>query len=121
MTNAVFSGVGGLLVLAFNHTFLTNYLGVSNAYVIPIIGIGLMLFATFVFYVAKQPIPDPASVWIIEILGGAWILGSLAITRFNLFGLLPKSYPLINFIALWVAILVIGQFYYLRKEHASTS
>ena len=116
LTNSIFSGISGILILMFNQSFLMNYLGLENASVLYLIGIGLILFSIFIYYVVKKRLEDDNIIFLISMLDTIWVLGSFSITFFDLFGIDPKSFPLINFVALWVGLLATGQFYFLRKR-----
>lgn len=117
LTNSIFSGISGLLIVIFNQSFLMNYLGIKNAMVLYLIGIGLVLFSVFIYYVIKKRLDDDKTIFVISVLDTIWVLGSFSITIFDLFNINPKSFPLINFVALWVGLLASGQFYFLRKRN----
>lgn len=114
--NSIFSGLSGILILIFNERFLMNYLGLPNSSILYFIGGGLILFSIFIYYVVKKRFGDYRIIFIISILDTFWVLGSFAITFFDLFNINPQSYPLINFVALCVGLLASGQFYYLKKR-----
>ena len=116
-TNAIFSGISGLLILIFNNGFLMEYLGLKNPKILMFIGVGLLIFSAFIFYVVKKQIDNSKLISIITSLDIMWVLGSFSITFFDLFGITQKSQPLINFVALWVGLLASGQLYYLRKQN----
>jgi len=104
--NFIFSGLSGILILVFNERFLMNYLGLKNSSILYFIGAGLILFSIFIYYVVKKRFGDFKIIFIISILDTFWVLGSFAITFFDLFNINPQSYPLINLVALWVGLLV---------------
>lgn len=115
LTNAYFSAGSGLVMFVFQNQ-LTVYLGLTNSLVLPVLGVSLLCFAVFVYYVAIQHIQNRALVRLISGLDGIWVLGSFAITLFDLSGIDPQSHALINFVALWIACLVVGQLHYLSPE-----
>ena len=115
-TNFIFSGISGILILAFNESFLMDYLGLTNSSILYFIGAGLIVFSIFIYYIIKQRFDDNKLIYIISILDSLWVLGSFALTFFDLFNVKSQSHPLINFVALWVGLLATGQFYYLKKR-----
>jgi len=115
-TNFIFSGISGILILGFNESFLMNYIGLVNSLILYIVGAGLILFSLFIYYVIKKRFDDNRIIYIVSTLDSFWVLGSFAITFFDLFNLNPQSYPLINMVALWVGMLATGQFYFLKKK-----
>lgn len=115
-TNFIFSGLSGILILGFNESFLMDYLGLANSSILYIMGVGLILFSLFIYYVIKKRFDDNRIIYIISTLDSFWVIGSFAITFFDLFNLNSQSYPLINIVALWVGMLATGQFYYLNKR-----
>jgi len=115
-TNFIFTGISGILILSFNESFLMDYLGLTNSTFLYFIGAGLIFFSAFIYYVIKHRFSDNKLIYIISILDSLWVLGSFAITFFDLFNIKSQSYPLINIVALWIGFLATGQFYYLNKR-----
>jgi len=115
-TNFIFTGIIGILILSFNESFLMDYLGLTNSTFLYFIGAGLIFFSAFIYYVIKYRFSDNKLIYIISILDSLWVLGSFAITFFDLFNIKSQSYPLINIVALWIGFLATGQFYYLNKR-----
>jgi len=115
-TNFIFTGIIGILILSFNESFLMDYLGLTNSTFLYFIGAGLIFFSAFIYYVIKHRFSDNKLIYIISILDSLWVLGSFAITFFDLFNIKSQSYPLINIVALWIGFLATGQFYYLNKR-----
>ena len=115
-TNFIFSGISGILILSFNESFLMDYLGLTNSSILYFIGAGLIFFSAFIYYVIKHRFSDNKLIYIISILDSLWVLGSFAITFFDLYNIKSQSHPLINIVALWIGFLATGQFYYLNKR-----
>jgi hypothetical protein len=115
-TNFIFSGISGILILSFNESFLMDYLGLTNSSILYFIGAGLIFFSALIYYVIKYRFSDNKLIYIISILDSLWVLGSFAITFFDLYNIKSQSYPLINIVALWIGFLATGQFYYLNKR-----
>jgi hypothetical protein len=73
LANAAFSTVTGLAVLVFARPLAVT-LGVDPAWLLPALGVGLLLFALDLVRTARRPTPRYA-LWI-SALDFAWVLGS---------------------------------------------
>lgn len=102
--NYLFSTASGLAMLLLT-TMLNRLFGISNTYVFPLIGVNLLFFAAFVFYVAKWQLNNKALVYTVSLLDGCWVLGSLLILLLDPFGLTVPGNTLIGAVAVWIGFL----------------
>ena len=82
--NSLFSGLTGLVMLIFVN-YLNTIFGITNEYVFPIIGINLLIFSGFVYFVSLKQLNNRVLVNLISGLDAVWVLGSMAIINFGLF------------------------------------
>ncbi len=77
LTNAAFSTISGF-TMALAAIPLTHHMGIQNSGEFRIVGINLLVFATFVFWLAhRTPIPRPLA-WAVVAGDIAWVLASFA-------------------------------------------
>jgi hypothetical protein len=107
--NSLFSASSGIVMLLFSSMF-TDIFQVSNVYVFPIIGINLLIFSIFVWYIASKKLSNKVWVWAITNLDIFWVLGSFAIVLFGWFSLSKIGTIITIGIALWIAYLAYNQF-----------
>lgn len=107
--NSLFSFISGM-VLLFASEPLDAFLGVVNPFVLPIIGLNLLIFAIYVWYVSHKHLHNKLLVDIINVLDALWVAGSLILIQFNPFGLTNKGNAVIGLIAIWIAFLGYMQF-----------
>lgn len=107
--NSIFSAISGLTMLLFADK-LNDLFGLQNAYIFPIIGGNLLLFAAFVLFVSKKKLSNKSFVSTITILDLLWVLGSTAIVFFDLFDISEIGHILISLVAIWIAFLTYKQF-----------
>ncbi len=115
--NAIFSGISGLDFIIFN-TQITNFLGWSTNSLIPVIGVGLILFAIFIVMVARAYKPNPALVKTIIASDVAWIVLSCVVIFLpitNLLGLTTGGKWAVAILADIVLIFAVLQFLGLRR------
>jgi len=107
--NSVFSAVCGIaMVILFVE--LNTFFHIVNQYVFPVIGLNLIIFSIFVGYVSRKQLTNKTLVNLISGLDALWVLGSLIIVLFGLFGLSRNGNILIIFVAVWIAFLGYNQF-----------
>ncbi len=107
--NSLFSATSGLCMLLFSDK-LNVFFNIPNAYIFPVLGINLLVFAAFVWYVAQKKRDDKTWVNLITGLDALWVIGSLGIIIFQLFGITTNGYVTIGIIALWIAFLGYKQY-----------
>lgn len=107
--NSAFSAFSGLTMLVLTST-LNNFFNITNQYVFPFIGVNLLVFSLIVWYVSRKQLNNKLMVNIISFLDGLWVLGSLIIILFGLFGLSKNGYLLVGLVAMWIAFLGYKQF-----------
>ncbi|MEM1136826.1 MAG: hypothetical protein AAGI07_13395 [Bacteroidota bacterium] len=112
--NAAFSTLSGLCFILM-HGALGKLIGLHQHEILMYIGIGLLLFATSVFYEAFAKAVRAKQVKFIVIQDCLWVVGSIVIVIFHLFGLTFTGYLLISIIALIVAAFAFFQVRYLRN------
>jgi hypothetical protein len=107
--NSIFSAMSGSTMLLFS-TQLNELFGIDNVYIFPILGVNLLVFAAFVWYVASKKLTNKILITTITILDLLWVLGSLIIVIFSLFDLTKTGNILISLVAIWIAFLAYKQF-----------
>ena len=85
---------------------LSTFFSIENQYVIPLIGLNLIIFSFFVWYVSLKQLSNKTFTNIISGLDFLWVLGSLIIVSFDLFELSPNGKLIIGLVAIWIAFLV---------------
>jgi hypothetical protein len=113
LINSAFSAISGLF-LAFASSTANWLMGVSNTIVLPIIGINLLVFSLFVYYVAMKQLKNKTLVNLITGLDFAWVVGSLIIVFSQLFGLCNPGYIITLLVSIWIGYLGWMQFKYNR-------
>jgi hypothetical protein len=112
--NSLFSAVSGLGMTLFSST-LNTFFNLSNLYILPILGINLLIFALIVGYIAQKKLHNKSLVNLISGLDGLWVVGSLGII-FQLFDLSQNGYIAIGLVAIWIGFLGYKQFQNNKKE-----
>lgn len=115
--NAIFSGISGLDFIIFSNR-ITEFLGWSTTWLIPAIGIGLILFAVYIVMVARKATPNASQVKSIIASDIAWIILSCVIIFLpttNLLGLTNGGKWAVAILADIVLVFAILQFLGLRR------
>ena len=112
-SNAIFSGLCGIDLLVFNR-FFSNLMGVSEPFVLTIIGIGLLIFSATLFLTAFAKEIKPKAVKIITAQDWAWVIGSIVILTGGFFDLTVIGNVLIAAVALVVASFALLQRHYMK-------
>lgn len=109
--NSFFSLITGILMAVFSDDLLAffNIPKDGNIYLFDIIGLNLMIFAIFVWYVSVKQIQSSILVKIISFLDVLWVLGSMSIVAFQLFNLSKSGYITISIVAFWIGFLAYNQ------------
>ena len=109
--NSIFSLASGILMAEFSNELLHffNIQIEGNRYLFDIIGINLIVFAIFVWYVSARQIQNSIFVKIISFLDILWIVGSIIIVALQLFNLSIIGYLTIALVALWISFLAYNQ------------
>lgn len=107
--NSVFSLLTGVLMVLYSIELL-KFFNISNhQYLCHLIGLNLIIFACFVWYVSAKQLERKVLVKIISFLDILWALGSLIIVAFQFFNLSLKGYFLIAIVAIWIGFLAFKQ------------
>jgi len=109
--NSLFSLLSGILMAEFSDKLLHlfNIQTESNRYLFDFIGLNLIIFALFVWYVSVKHLQSPLLVRIISFLDFLWVLGSIIIVAFQLFNLSISGYITIGVVAIWIGFLAHNQ------------
>ena len=107
--NSIFSAFSGILMSLFPEQ-LNAVFNVSNPYIFPIIGLNLIVFSIFVWFVSTKQLSNKILVNLISSLDVLWVLGSVVIVLFSLFNLSRSGYILIGVVAVWITFLAYKQF-----------
>jgi len=116
--NAVFSMFTGIILALFPQTVATLF-GIEIIAPFWLIGIGLMLFSTTVYVVSRQLPIHLIYVFVIILLDIGWVIGSLAIIVFGLFGISTVGHFAIAGIGLIVLSFAVHQSYALMHIHST--
>lgn len=111
LINSAFSGISGLAMVLFSD-FVNQIFKISNPYVIPVIGVNLLVFSLFVWYVSYRHLDKSFLIKMISFLDALWVAGSFIIIAMGLFDLSATGYILIAVVAVWVGFLGYVQFKY---------
>jgi hypothetical protein len=107
--NAIFSLLSGILMAHYSDELLKFFGIFNNKFVFDIIGLSLIVFTLFVWYVSTKQLQNVMLVKLISFLDILWVLGSLVIVVFQLFGLSSNGYILISVVAIWIGFLAYKQ------------
>lgn len=117
LSNAGFSIFNGLVLLFF-YKPIAELMFIEQANLLFYLGIGLLLFAGSICWIASRRVLNKRLVTSIIIQDWLWIIGSVLILLFQLFGLSFLGYEIILIVALIVAIFAILQNRYLQRIEA---
>lgn len=107
--NSIFSAISGLAMLLFTNS-LNDLFGFKHPYIFPIIGLNLLVFAGFVFFVSVKQLSNKGLVTTITILDLLWVAGSFVIVAFGLFDISRAGNIFTIIVAIWIAFLAYKQF-----------
>ncbi len=107
--NAIFSALSGLSLVIANSQ-LQLFFGIEIGYLLPVIGVNLLLFASFVWMVSYRYIHQLKLVQIIIILDLIWVLASVFIILLEPFEISSASYWVITIVAIIVGFLGFQQY-----------
>lgn len=103
LSNATFSILSGLSMLAFNSQ-LQSLFDFSINYIFPLIGVSLLLFGASVLYVASRQSNNTFLITLITTLDAVWVIGSIIIVAFNPFDLASGGLMAMAIVAIIIAI-----------------
>jgi len=109
--NMVFSLTSGLLMIILNK-MLKSIFGINEGWVFPIIGVGLISFSGYIFWVIKYHLKNKKWIYSICLMDLLWVLGSLFLIIIQPLSFTKMAYTLITIIALIVAFLGVQQYRY---------
>lgn len=107
--NSIFSAASGTAMLLLP-SMLNEFFNIANPYVFPMIGLNLLVFSFFVWFVSRKLLDRKNFIILISGLDALWALGSLVIIAFELFDLSNDGYIVIGVVAIWIAFLGYKQF-----------
>lgn len=108
IVNSIFSFLSGLSMLLFSNK-LNDLFEINDPHLFPIIGVNLLIFSAFVFFISIKHLSKKVLVTTISILDLLWVVGSLAILAFGLFEISMIGKILMSFVAIWIAFLAYKQ------------
>jgi hypothetical protein len=80
--NSLFSAFSGIAMLLFSDG-LNALFDITNAYVFPIIGLNLLIFSVFVWFVSVRYLSNKLLVNIISGMDAMWVKGILVVTSLS--------------------------------------
>jgi hypothetical protein len=107
--NSIFSLFTGTVMVYFSNELLAFFNVNNNEYLFEGIGLNLIVFAFFVWYVLTKKLQNVMLIKLISFLDVLWVLGSLIIVFFQLFELSLNGYILIAIVAIWIGFLAYKQ------------
>ena len=113
LINSLSSGATGLIMVIFSRPIAALF---EVSTVIPFIAIGIFLiaFSILVLLVSRNT-QNTGAVKFVIMLDVSWVIASLALATFQLFGLSLIGYWLILGVAVWVALMAFLQFIGMNK------
>lgn len=112
LANDLFSTAFGLLFL-FGAGWVADFAGVAWEPYFRVLGIGLLLFAGFVFYTSRTL--NRRLIWTVFALDVAWVVGSVLLLAFDLLPITVAAKWAFVFIADAVLVLVVLEYWGLRR------
>lgn len=106
LTNAVFSGTSGLILLLFQHS-IARLFGVENTTIFEVTGLLLLFFAGTILYEARKQ--RRLGVWWIITQDILWVIGSAILLILQPFAITATGNIVIAIIALIVLLLAVMQ------------
>lgn len=106
--NSLFSSICGLIMLIFNSKLISIF-DIQNLYVFPVIGLNLVVFSGFVWYVSRKQLTNIILVLTISILDLVWVAVSFVIVFLGLFDISLIGIIIIILVANWIAFLAFKQ------------
>lgn len=107
--NGGFSLLSGLIMLLMSKRLAVLF-GIGSNIIFLVIGIGLVGFSLFVFYVSQNVGKSKTFVQVITILDILWVVGSLALLVFRPFTITVIGNILIATIMMIIAFFAINQY-----------
>ena len=107
--NSAFSMLTGVLMVLFSDKLMKFFNSIDDQYLFDTIGLNLIAFALFVWYVSTKQLQNVILVKLISFLDIIWVIGSFIIVLFQLFNLSLNGYILITIVAIWVGFLAYKQ------------
>lgn len=108
LLNASFSGISGVSLVLFSSKFMSLF-GLNDALIFIVLGVGLLGFSGFVFWVTLKKESNKKLVQLITIMDLLWVIASLIIFWLKAFDLTNIGYTIITLVALWIAFLAFQQ------------
>jgi hypothetical protein len=105
--NALFSEIGGILILALHHTFC-EIMNISNESVFIFIGIGLLLFSAFIWLVLLKKKLSKFLIRLIIFQDWTWVLFSTLILLDTTIGISQQgkiNIAIVSFVVMLLALL----------------
>lgn len=116
LTNAAFSGIGGLAVLVAPGLIAEEVALAEATWVLRLLGAGLLVFATAVATVGRQARPPAAQVQVISAMDAVWVVASVVVLLAGIGGLTTAGAWIIGLTAEAVALFGVAQLYGLRRR-----
>lgn len=116
--NAIFSTASGIVLMTWNGR-LMEIMGVHLNWILPAIGVGLVIFGLAIVYHATRPAISAVQVKLIIFQDVAWVLGSTMIIGFQLFELTANGYTLMTLVGIAVADFALLQWIGLKRTMES--
>lgn len=107
--NSAFSLLTGLLMVLTSDILIKFFNIIDDQYLFDSIGVNLIVFALFVWYVSTKQLQNVLLVKLISFLDILWVIGSFIIVLFQLFNLSLNGYILITVVAIWIGFLAYKQ------------
>jgi hypothetical protein len=116
LINAIATGAFGLLLLFFGDT-VGKLVGMDNSMAIRIVGFGLIIFITFVYWASRQKVISANMLLVFAIIDLIWVIDSLILISY--FSMTIIGLVGVLLVALLVAVFSFFEFYYYRVNRLS--
>lgn len=107
--NSIFSFTSGTLMIILNQ-YLQNIFGTNLNFLFPLIGLNLLVFAGFVFFISKYYLQNKTWTYVICFLDLIWVLGTAVLFIINPSSMLQIAYLISGLVAFIVGFMAIMQY-----------
>jgi hypothetical protein len=113
--NTLFSLVSGITLVIGAGT-LSVFTGIEPAIVLTVVGVGLIIYAAFLWYVAAPQTPNRRLVWSVIVADTLWVVGSIILLFADPLSLTIAGKWAVGILADVVATFAVLQYLGLRRS-----
>jgi hypothetical protein len=112
--NSIFSAISGAIMIAAAGA-LASFMGIASPPLLSVMGVIIVGFALLMFTVTNSPTVHIAFARLCFAVDAAWVVATVVILAFNLFGLTNEGRWLLLIIGDIVAVFAAGEYIGLRR------